>query len=274
MATYAIGDVQGCFSALRRLLDVFHFDRTKDCLWFVGDLVNRGPDSAAVLRFVRDLGDSAVMVLGNHDLHALALAAGLTRRRGKDSLDDLLSDPDREELLGWLRQRPLLHQQDRVVLVHAGLLPSWTAGDAGQHAREVEQVLRSRDYPRLLRALYSRDAKDLQWSENLSGLPRLCAITNALTRLRACTREGDMVLSFKGAPDQIPDGLVPWFRVPDRKSADSFVICGHWSTMGLYVRENLAALDTGCIWGGRLSAIRLEDRQVFQVRCAEAIRHV
>ncbi len=270
MATYTIGDVQGCFTALQRLLDRIRFNPPQDRLWFVGDLVNRGSESVAVLRFVRSLGRCAVTVLGNHDLHALALAAGLTPRRSKDSLHDLVYAEDRDELLDWLRRQPLMHVEDSAVLVHAGLLPSWTVTEARGHAREVEHVLRSNEYAILLQALYADQSREMQWSEDLYGLPRLCAITNALTKLRVCTPGGGMELSYKGPLDQVPDGLVPWFQFPNRKSAGALIICGHWSAMGLRVDRNFVCLDSGCIWGGLLTAFRLDDRKVFQVSCTGA----
>lgn len=268
MATYAIGDIQGCFWPFRTLLDVIHFDPVRDRLWFVGDLVNRGPDSLAVLRFVRSLGESGMTVLGNHDLHMLAVLAGITPPRRKDTFEDFFSAPDREELLQWIRCRPLLYQEKEFVLVHAGLLPSWTVGEALQRAREVEQVLRSDDYFALLRALYGEHSHEHQWSESLSGMRRLCTITNVLTRLRVCTPTGVMEFSYKGPPDHAPSGFIPWFQVPNRKSGSSFIIFGHWSAMGFRLQENLLALDTGCVWGGGLSAVRLEDRRTFHVPCA------
>ena len=269
MSTYAIGDIQGCFTALRRLLDLLRFDPQKDRLWFVGDLVNRGPDSLAVLRFIRGLDQAAVTVLGNHDLHALAVAGGVTELRKKDSLSDLLSAPDREELLDWLRHRPLLHHENDTLLVHAGLLPSWTVAEAAAHAQEVEHVLRSDESTAFLSALYSESRKNLQWSEVLRGLPRLRMITFALTRVRVCTSDGQLDLSYKGPLDQLPEGLTPWFQFPDRKSAGTLIICGHWAAMGLRVQDNLVALDSGCVWGRRLSAIRMDDRKIFQVPCTQ-----
>ncbi len=268
MATYAIGDIQGCFRALQRLLEHIDYAPAKDRLLFVGDLVNRGPDSAAVLRFVRRLGDAGVTVLGNHDLHALAIADGRATLREDDSLSDLLTAPDREELLVWLLHRPLLYREDQVVLVHAGLLPFWSVPDAQERAHEVERMLRSNEYPHLLGALYADRTDGERWSDSLTGLRRLCVITNVFTRMRVCTRKGKMALSYKGPPDKVPDGLVPWFQAPDRKNADVFVISGHWSKMGLYLGDNVAVLDSGCVAGRQLSALRLEDRSVFQVSCA------
>jgi len=265
MATYAIGDVQGCLDELRALLEALRFDRTNDDLWFVGDLVNRGPASLATLRFVRDLGDRAVVVLGNHDLHLLALALGFAKRREDDTLDEVIAAPDRDELLDWLRRRPMIHVAGNWTLVHAGLLPQWDIARAKSLAEEVEAQLRGPGYGEFLATLYG--SRPDRWSENLSGADRLRVIVNAMTRLRFCTPEGIMEFQTKGESAQAPEGYLPWFDVPGRKSAGSTVVCGHWSALGLRLAPNLLALDSGCVWGGRLSAIRLEDRRLYQVSC-------
>jgi len=267
MATYAIGDVQGCFGPLRRLLDAFSFDRTRDRLWFVGDLVNRGPDSLATLRFVRDLGDGAVTVLGNHDFHLLAVAAGSAKTHRSDTLDEVLAAADREELLGWLRQQPLLHLRSEWAMVHAGLLPQWSIARAQILAREVETALRGASWREFLTDLYG-DTPD-SWNENLHGADRLRVIVNAMARMRFCTAEGMIEFHTKGETDKAPPGFFPWFDAPGRVSRDHTVICGHWSTLGLKLRPDLVALDSGCVWGGSLSAIRLEDRKLFQIPCAQ-----
>ncbi len=269
MATYAIGDIQGCFAALQRLIETIRFDPIQDRLWFVGDLVNRGPDSLSVLRYVKGLGQAAVMVLGNHDLHLLAVAAGIIPLRHKDTLQAILAAPDRKDLLAWLRQQPLLHWDNGFVLVHAGLLPQWTIGTAEALAREVEQALRTEDYRTFLRAL-SEDRHPSRWSDDLTGTERLGVIAQALTRLRVCTEEGTMDLSFTGPPEQAPIGLLPWFQVPSRKSAETMIICGHWAALGLHMQDGLLALDSGYVYGRHLTAIRLEDRQVFQVPFMES----
>jgi len=266
MAIYAVGDVQGCFSALRKLVDDIQFSTATDRLWFVGDLVNRGPESLSVLRFVKGLGPSAVVVLGNHDLHLLAVAAGIRRPRAKDTIEDILAAPDREELLGWLRHQPFLHREKHSVLVHAGLLPQWNVDEAEQLAREVERALQSDGYRDLLRSFYDRTR--CRWSEDLTGTARLSVAARALTRLRVCTRDGDMEFAFTGPPEQAPKGYVPWFEVPGRKSADTTIICGHWAALGLRIQDNLLALDGGCVWGQELVAVRLEDRQLYRVSCA------
>jgi len=265
MATYAIGDVQGCHDALQRLIEQIRFDSGSDRLWFVGDLVNRGPDSLKVLRYIKSLGDSAVVVLGNHDLFLLAVAEDLTAMRPEDTLQAILAAPDRDELLGWLRQQRLLYREHQFVLVHAGLLPQWSIGEAEELAREVETGLRSPYYKNLLRALYP--SKQLQWSPKLTGPTRLAAIIKVLTRLRACSTDGLMESSYSGPPDHIPAGFLPWFRVSNRKHDDTTIVCGHWASLGLHCEENLLAIDSGCVWGRQLTAIRLEDRAVFQVGC-------
>lgn len=263
VAIYAIGDVQGCYTELVNLLAEISFNRDCDQLWLVGDLVNRGPDSLAVLRLVKSLGDAAVTVLGNHDLHLLAVAVGAAQLHRDDTLDEILAAPDCAELLTWLRHQPLLHTEKNYVMVHAGLLPSWTISHAQALAHEVEQALRSDDYANYLAHIYGNTPN--AWDENLRGYKRLRVITNALTRMRICTRDGAMEYKFKGLQSNIPAGFVPWFNLLNRQTLDATVIFGHWSALGLITEKNLIALDTGCLWGGPLTAIRLEDRQSFQV---------
>ena len=265
MATYAIGDVQGCDDALQRLVEQIQFDPASDRLWFVGDLVNRGPDSLKVLRYIKSLGASAVVVLGNHDLFLLAVAEGIATARPEDTLQAILAAPDRDELLGWVRQQRLLYREHPFVLVHAGLLPQWSVREAEELAREVETALRGPAYKDVLRALYP--SKHLQWSSILTGPTRLATIIKVLTRLRACSADGLIESSYSGPPDHIPAGFLPWFRIPDRKHDDTTIVCGHWASLGLYCEENLLAIDSGCVWGRQLTAMRLEDRKVFQVGC-------
>ena len=267
MATYAIGDVQGCVGALRQLLSAFDFDRARDRLWFVGDLVNRGPDSLATLRLVKELGDAAVTVLGNHDFHLLALAAGHAKKHRGDTLDAVLDAPDRGELLTWLRQRPLLHVHGQWAMVHAGLLPQWTISEAQRLAHEVEAALRGDGWREFLAKLYG-DTPD-SWSEKLRGPDRLRVIVNAMARMRFCTAEGTIEFRTKGETANAPPGFLPWFDSPGRKSSGHTVICGHWSALGLMLRPDVIALDSGCVWGGSLSAVRLEDRRLFQVSCEQ-----
>lgn len=263
MATYAIGDIQGCHTPFARMLDLVHFDPACDRLWIVGDLVNRGPESLRVLRALRDLGDAAVVVLGNHDLYLLMIAAGLKRRLGDDTLYQVLEAPDRDELLHWLARRPLIHVAGDHVLVHAGLLPGWTVTRARALAQEVSDTLagpKARDF--LLQLAGNRPER---WSDKLKGWDRLRVIVNALTRLRFCSADGRMDLSAKGAPHKAPAGMMPWFRVPDRFSRTHTIVCGHWSALGFYREPGLIALDSGCVWGGKLTALRIEDDAVFQV---------
>ena len=265
MATYAIGDVQGCFAALERLLDEIRFDAARDRLWFVGDLVNRGPQSAAVLRFVRSLGDRAVTVLGNHDIHLFAYVAGYGRKRTDDSFGDVLDAPDRDALIGWLRGRPLLHVENGYAMVHAGLLPAWSIERAKALAGEVEAALRAPDYRSFLAGLYGSQPD--RWDESLRGIDRLRVVVNAMTRMRFVSAEGVMDFRVKGEVEQAPRGYVPWFDAPGRASASVPIVCGHWSALGLLIRPDLLALDSGCVWGGHLTAVRLEDRSVMQVSC-------
>jgi bis(5'-nucleosyl)-tetraphosphatase (symmetrical) len=234
----------------------------------VGDLVNRGPDSLKVLRLVKSLGSSAITVLGNHDLHLLAVAEGVAALHHSDTLDELLHAPDRDELLFWLRNQKLLHLESDCVLVHAGLLPGWSVNQAAILASEAEQALRGNQYVDLLAHMYGN--KPDHWQNELAGYDRLRVIINALTRLRICTDDGAMGFKFKGEIKDIPPGYRAWFDVGERASSDSTIIFGHWSALGLLCQEKIIALDTGCLWGGPLSAIRLEDRELFQVMCTNA----
>jgi bis(5'-nucleosyl)-tetraphosphatase (symmetrical) len=268
MATYAIGDVQGGHAHLLRLLECCAFAPERDRLWFVGDLVNRGPDSAAVLRFVMGLGEHAVTVLGNHDLHLLAVAFGAGTLRDGDTLRDVLDAPDRDELLDWLRRRPLVYSEKQFLMVHAGLLPQWTPDQALALSREVEAALQGDGLREFVRHMYGN--RPDRWDDALAGIDRLRVIVNAMTRMRACTPEGAMDFSYTGNVEHLPGELIPWFDMPDRASADATVVTGHWAALGLRLREDLIALDTGCLWGGRLTAVRLEDRRVFQVACGAA----
>jgi bis(5'-nucleosyl)-tetraphosphatase (symmetrical) len=261
----AIGDLQGCYEPFRRLLDKAAFDPGQDRLWLVGDLVNRGPRNLETLRFVKSLGAAATMVLGNHDLYLLMLAAGFGKRQHDDTLGDVLQAPDRDELLFWLRQQPLMHVEAGYALVHAGLLPGWTAPKARALAGEVEAWLRGDDYRELLGNLWG--SEPAAWDDALSGWGRYRVIVNAMTRMRFCNQDGVMDLRVKGELKDAPPGYMPWFAVPGRCSADTPVICGHWSALGLVVEPTLLALDSGCLWGRELSGIRLPERAVVQVDC-------
>jgi bis(5'-nucleosyl)-tetraphosphatase (symmetrical) len=269
MARFAIGDVQGCCEELQGLLRRCHYSADRDQLWFVGDLVNRGPQSLETLRFVRALGANATVVLGNHDLHLLALAYGSKRKaRDGDTLDDILDAPDRDQLLEWLLRRPLaVYDEPRGdFLVHAGLAPEWTPRFAAKLAREVEAVLH--DDPRsLFDAMYGN--KPDRWNDSLRGMDRLRFVINAFTRMRYCRRDGALDLKLKGRPDEVPEDYLPWFDVPGRASAQVRVICGHWSTLGFRRRQDLLALDTGCVWGGSLTAVDLDaDADPIQLSCS------
>jgi bis(5'-nucleosyl)-tetraphosphatase (symmetrical) len=265
MAIYAIGDVQGCMQALHRLLDQIAFDPTNDRLWFVGDLVNRGPHSVEVLRFVKRLGTSAMTVLGNHDLHLLAAWAKITPLSRKDTLQSVLSAPDVDELLTWLRFRPLVHVEDGYCVVHAGLLPSWSIPQVLDLAHEVEETLQKDNFHQFLPAIYFR--KDIIPSPNLNLEERLSLTTNVLTRLRICTHEGIPEFSFKGHPSEVPKGFTPWFQIPHRAARDHTIIFGHWSALGFMKEPGVFAIDGGCVWGQELVALRLEDHQLFRVAC-------
>ena len=266
VATYAIGDVQGCGRSLDQLLEQIRFDPVRDRLWFVGDLVNRGPGSLEVLRFVRGLGVAATVVLGNHDLHLLGRAAGVRPAETGDTLDAVLAASDREVLLDWLLHRPLIHVEGRFVLVHAGLAAEWSVETAERLAREAEAALRTHPAPtlKLLRGKAER-----RWRDDLNGDDRLRFILRALTRLRLCGADGGMAAGHKGPPETAPPGAIPWFDVPERASVAATVVCGHWAALGLRLREDLIALDSACVWGGCLTAVCLEDRAVFQQPCAD-----
>jgi bis(5'-nucleosyl)-tetraphosphatase (symmetrical) len=261
MAVYAIGDVQGCFDALQALLRKLAFDGAQDTLWFTGDLVNRGPQSAEVLRFVAGLGERAITVLGNHDLHLLAVACGAAPRRQRDSFGDVLTATDRDPLLMWLRQQPLLHHDTKLgyTLVHAGLLPQWDLAQARALAGEVEHVLLGPSYVELLERMYG-DQPD-QWDPTLSHWERWRLTVNACTRLRYCTVDGRMELAPVGAPGSQPSYLVPWFQAPYRRTRTLTVVFGHWSTLGVWRGDGVIALDSGCVWGRSLTAVRLDGSQ-------------
>lgn len=267
MSTYAIGDIQGCFEPFLALLDRIGFDRSRDRLWLAGDLVNRGPASLETLRYVRDLGDRAVTVLGNHDLYLLMVAAGAVAKRGRDdTIAPILAAPDRDELLAWLGRQPLLHVENGHAMVHAGLLPGWTVGRARALAAEAEAALQGPAASEFIHNMWG--SLPLAWDEALIGWDRLRVVINAMTRMRFCSPAGEMEFRTKGEVANAPPGYLPWFEVPGRASADHAIVCGHWSALGLRVEPGLLALDSGCLWGRELTAVRLEDRAVFQVHCS------
>lgn len=273
MSIYAIGDLQGCFESLEQLLTRIPLRWNEDQLWFVGDLVNRGPHSLEVLRYIKGLGSRAVCILGNHDLHLLSVSEGFAPLHRGDTLESVLEASDRHELLDWLRMRPLIHREMGYTMVHAGLLPQWDVTQACQLAHEVERALRGTSYREFFKEMYGN--RPHRWSERLTGMDRLRLITNALTRLRICSAEGAMEFSHKGDLCDIPKGYLPWFHVPGRRSAGENLIFGHWSALGLHLDRNsgLLALDTGCLWGGCLTAVRLEDLALFQVSCPRRSHH-
>ena len=267
---YLIGDLQGCCDAFERLLAELDFSPSRDHLHLLGDLVNRGPDSLGVLRRLRNLEGSATCLLGNHDLHLLAVAAGVKRPNRKDTLDAILADEDREGWLAWLRQRKLADLDQGWLMVHAGVLPQWDTAKTLALAAEVEDLLRSPDLPGFLQQMYGNHPA--RWQDDLQGLDRLRAIVNVLTRIRFCAADGTLDLETKDSAEAAPPGMRPWFEHPHRATASQPIAFGHWSTLGLINRPTLLAIDTGCIWGGALTAVRVDGgrRDVVQVRCAQA----
>ncbi len=268
MATYAIGDIQGCYDELQQLLEKIGFDPTADRLWLTGDLVNRGPRSLEVLRFVKGLGDRAVTVLGNHDLHLLALWQHRHQHfKSNDSLAGIFQANDGEELLEWLRYRPLMHYDTGlgIAMVHAGLPPQWDLGLALACAAEVEAVLRSEKFAEFLGHMYGNNPA--RWSAHLTGWDRLRFIVNCFTRLRFCSIDGELEFRHKGKPGEEEGEYLPWFKVPQRQSTDTPIIFGHWSTLGLYQADNVHGIDTGCLWGGTLTALQLENGAVTSLSC-------
>lgn len=271
MSIYAIGDVQGCYDTLRRLLEKLNFDPTVDRLWFTGDLVNRGGQSLETLRFIRDLGDSALAVLGNHDLHLVAESVKATERRQKNvDLRRVLDAADGAELIEWLRFRPLLHFDPtlRFVMVHAGLAPQWTLERARIEADRVEKELRGKDFKNVLLRMYGDRPRG--WSRRLKGLDRTRAAINAFTRMRYCDPRGQVSFEFKGTPGTQAAGFYPWFDVPGHKPRDFRVVTGHWSALGRFQGMGVFGVDTGCVWGGKLTALRIQDDPDFiAVDCAQ-----
>lgn len=269
MAVYAIGDIHGCMKALSELLEAISWQPGTDALWFVGDLVNGGPDSLAVLRWMVAHKEHVTVVLGNHDLHMLAVADGVKQARKSDTFQDIFDAPDKEDLLDWLRRRPMMHRQGNHVMVHAGLLPPWTMEEAQGLARDIESVLRGPQKGRVafFDAMYGNEPR--RWRGDLMGADRLRLGINAMTRMRI-VGEVDLALEFdfKGELGDVPEGYVAWFDAARPAQQGLTVLCGHWSALGLVMREDLIALDTGCVWGRHLTAVRIEDRQIFQVQCS------
>jgi len=268
MTTYAIGDIQGCYSALQYLLEKIQFEPEQDTLWFTGDLINRGPESLQTLRFVKSLGDKHCSVLGNHDLHTLAVGYGLRKKAKGDTLDAILQAPDREELMNWLRHRPLLHHDAKLgyTIVHAGIAPNWSLTKALGLAKEVETVLRGDGMQDFLNQMYGNQPD--RWQDNLTGWDRLRCITNHFTRMRFCYPDGRIELSYKGTLESPPNGLKAWFQMPHRANQELKIIFGHWAALaGATHTPRVYALDTGCVWGYALTAMRLEDEKRVSISC-------
>lgn len=268
MSTYVIGDVQGCFVPLQELLQTISFNSAVDCLWFVGDLVNRGPQSLEVLRFIKNLPNVKV-VLGNHDLHLLTLACGYSHPN--HTLETILKAPDCEELITWLRQQPLIYHDEKLnyVMVHAGILPQWNLSQAQQYANEVAVALQSKEWKILMPNLYGDKPK--QWHDNLTGWERLRFITNVFTRMRFCTLQGELEFAATGKMTAAPVGYLPWFKVPERQMKNIPIVFGHWAALeGVTEENNAIAIDTGCGWGNSLTAMRLEDQRIFSVPCVRS----
>lgn len=265
MPTYAIGDIQGCFGTFTRLLQAIDFDPASDRLWLVGDLVNRGPRSLETLRFVRGLGKSASIVLGNHDLALLMAAEGFGKRGKGDTIAEILNAPDRGALLDWLRHQPLCHVEGEFCMVHAGLLPAWSVAKARGLAAEVEAALTAENWRDFLANMWG--SEPAAWDDRLAGWSRLRVIVNAMTRMRFCMADGTMDFHAKGEVVDAPQGYLPWFEQPSEREARYVLVTGHWSALGLKISPKLLAIDSGCLWGGMLTAVRLDDREIFQEPC-------
>jgi len=268
MTVYALGDIQGCYDPFRRLLDKINFEPSSDLLWLTGDIVNRGPKSLQTLRFVKSLGNSVKMVLGNHECHLIATARGHKKSHKRDTLSDIIEAHDASELLDWLRAKPFFYEDKKLgyCMLHAGLPPQWTLKEAKQYARELETVIQGPHIDDFLSTMYGNQPKI--WDKQLSGNDRLRFIINCFTRLRYCDKNGKLNLKEKGKPGTQAAGLMPWFDVPGRKTIDQQILFGHWSTLGLHYKKNTYCLDTGCLWGGELSALKLDgSNQVITQPC-------
>ncbi|MGF1740642.1 symmetrical bis(5'-nucleosyl)-tetraphosphatase [Vibrio profundum] len=263
MSIYLVGDIQGCFTELKLLLDKAQFDSEKDQLWCAGDLVARGPDSLQTLRFIKDLGNAAKVVLGNHDLHLLAISLGLRQAKEKDGINDIFQAEDRDELLNWLKQQPLFLEHDDFVLCHAGISPNWDLTIARAAAKEIEDLLQSEEWPQLLQGMYADTPA--QWDPQLTGIERYRYIINAFTRMRYCAQDGSLDMQAKYPPADMRDSsLFPWFETPNRVQLDKTVVFGHWAALQGYHSQTAIGLDTGCVWGGSLTMLRWDDQRYFR----------
>ncbi|MGC4060117.1 MAG: symmetrical bis(5'-nucleosyl)-tetraphosphatase [Aquabacterium sp.] len=267
---YLLGDLQGCCNPLDRLLQTIDFSPSRDHLFVLGDLVNRGPDSLGVLRRLRALGNATTCLLGNHDLHLLAVAHGVRKPNRGDTLDEILNAPDRDDWLDWLRQRRLAVHAHGWLMVHAGIVPQWDATQTMALAGEVEAMLQGPDVGDFLTRMYGNEPD--RWDDSLQGVPRWRCVVNSLTRLRFCSADGTIDFVTKDGAGSAPAGCMPWFEVPGRRTQGTPVAFGHWSTLGLIDRDDLLSLDTGCVWGGQLTAVRVDDatREVIQIDCPQA----
>jgi len=267
---YLLGDLQGCCNPLERLLQTIDFSPSRDHLFVLGDLVNRGPDSLGVLRRLRGLGHAATCLLGNHDLHLLAVAHGVRKPHRSDTLDEILHAPDRDEWLNWLRTRRLAVHEHGWLMVHAGVVPQWDAAQTVALAAEVEAMLASPDIGEFLTRMYGNEPD--RWDDSLQGVPRWRCVVNSLTRLRFCAQDGTMEFLTKEGAGGAPEGFMPWFEVPGRRTEGTPVAFGHWSTLGLINRDDLLSLDTGCVWGGQLTAVRVDGatRELIQLDCPQS----
>ncbi len=271
MAVYAVGDIQGCTLAFEELLEKCHFDPQADKIWICGDIVNRGPASLEAIRLIKKLGSSAITILGNHDLHLLAVAEKIRRSRQGDTIKSILEAPDRDELLHWLRHRPLVHidRSLKTLMVHAGVYPGWSRKQLLCYAQEVETVLQGDDYVSLLNNMYGR--KPVKWNNKLEGWERCRFIINALTRMRYCDNKTRLDFNQKGSPGSQPKRLLPWFLHPELKCKNWRVVFGHWSALGYQQQNNIISLDSGCVWGGKLTMVRLDSSfhaPSWQLSCA------
>jgi bis(5'-nucleosyl)-tetraphosphatase (symmetrical) len=266
LANYIVGDIQGCLDELHALLNTVEFNAQNDTLWIAGDLVARGPNSLETLRFIYSLGSAAKVVLGNHDLHLLAVSLGIHRAKAKDNTQAILDAPDKHVLLDWLRMQPLMQEHDEFVVCHAGISPDWSLNQARECAREVEAKLQGEQWQTLIEKMYSNQPD--KWDPELVGIERWRYAINAFTRMRFCLNDGRLDMTCKLPPEEVKEGsLTPWFLLSSRIPVEKVVLFGHWAALGGYSNADIIGLDTGCVWGGTLTMIRWEDRQFYTQPC-------